>query len=195
MPKELKMLAYKFEELSSKIQNKLYNEWINNNEYDWHEFNIKTLNEFADIFNCRIVSYSYGGRNSYIDVKMNLDDNILELRGIRLAKYIWNNYKHVIYKGKYYPYRKKSKYSKIELQTDGVLTGYCMDNAILQPIYDFLKSYDKNTDFEYLLNDCFETWISAVAEDYDYCYSMEYYIENCGENYLYTEDGTILCEM
>ena len=34
MAKELKITAYKFEELSSEIQNKLYNEWIINNEYD-----------------------------------------------------------------------------------------------------------------------------------------------------------------
>ena len=65
-----------------------------------------------------------------------------------------------------------------------------MDNEILDPIYKFLDKPDENCDFKQLMSRCLNAWIEACDNDYQYCTSMEYFIEESQANdWEYTEDG------
>jgi len=159
------------------------------------------------------------GRNSWLDINTNnIDDNILELTGTRLATYIYNNFGDVLFKRKYLkhgelvdvkkPHHRMMKqreitnncsnkgkflisyYSNIQKETSCVLTGFCYDDDLLGPIYDFLKAPD-NTNFEDLLNNCFEALRKSVDDEVEYRKSREAIEEDIEANeYTFLEDGT-----
>jgi hypothetical protein len=116
-------------------------------------------------------------------------------------KYIWNNYSDYIFKGKYYStkgyydekqqYHYKYRHSNIILEKENCpLTGYYIDNEILQPLWDFLDKPNKNTTFHDLMEECLNNWISACNKDYENYYSMENFLEESKANeYEYLESG------
>lgn len=197
---------YKFEELSEEAQENAYSSWLDGFEYFWSKENSDSLKVFCDLFNIKLKNWSYGGNNSFVDWEFNLEDEIRTLSGFRLAKYIWNNFKKDIFKGKYFslqskkdmnPHYKnygvyKSRHSRIMLESmNCILTGYCTDDDILKPIYDFLDK-PSNVDFEYLIQDCINSWLSAVNSDYEYQQSLEAFKDSIDTNdYEFNEDGSL----
>jgi len=199
---------YKFEELKKESQqiaidhyrnNYLNNDFIYDDAYD-------TVKEFNSVFNTK------EGRNSWLDVYTNhINDEILELKGFRLQKYIWNNYKNQLFKGKYYSlwskkdisykYHKegypvlKVRYSKVLKQSSCVLTGMCYDDDMLQPIYDFLEKRDFSNctiTFYHLLNDCFDELRKSIENEIDYRNTDDAIIEEIEANdYEFTESGKL----
>ena len=113
------------------------------------------------------------------------------MTGVRLLKYIINNYGSVLFKRKYLRHMKSGKivYSKIQTETCCVLTGYYMDDEILQPIYDFLKKPDKTSTFEDILNDCLHCWIGACNRNLEYQNSKEAIIETIEANEYEFDEG------
>jgi hypothetical protein len=191
--------VYTFAELSEESKEKAIENYRNKGyEPDWQSENIDTLNKFAEIFPVKIKNWEYGSyRGDGVSFEFTADSDIEELTGQRLATYLWNNYKSYLYKGKYYSIHKNGKYysrhSKIQLEHSCVLTGYCMDDDILQPIYDFMSKPDKRTDFKELMADCFHAWIKACNEDIEYQNSDEHIKEELEiNNYEFTENGEII---
>lgn len=201
---ELKLL--KFSELSDKAKEKACENYRNKGyEPAWTQENRETMEKFAEIFPIKIMNWSYGGRGEGVSYCFTVDDTIEELSGQRLATYIWNNYRHDIFKGKYYsspmrnvPVDKQhpagltytKRYSKIILENCCVLTGYCMDDSILAPIYKFLNKPDINVNFKDLLDDCFDEWINACNADVEFQNSDEYVGEHLEANeYEFIEEG------
>lgn len=95
---------YKFNELSDGAQAKAIEEWrtadkgppAHNDEMS------DTIEAFANVFPVSVRRWCYGGdRNDGVDFSMNCNDDVEELKGPRLATYIWNNYKSKLFKGKY----------------------------------------------------------------------------------------------
>ena len=216
---ELKL--YKFEELSEEAKQKAIEDWRSNDtEIAWASENRQTMEKFAEIFPIKVTNWSYGGCGEGVSFRFTADDYIEELSGQRLATYIWNNYKSDLFKGKYYHSQKfgltdhrlihrrvKSKqittncpnkgkwsnsyYSGIFIETSCVLTGYYMDDVILDPIYKFLDK-PTNQNFRELLEDCFNEWIKACNQDVEWQNSDKYIIETIEANgYEFTEDGTL----
>jgi hypothetical protein len=182
--------VYSFNELSDDIKQEVINNWRVNDEYFWDSENAGSLNAFCDIFNIKVKEYEYGYHN-YINVSFNLDDDIMELSFLKLHKHLINNYYRDIFKPKYYYKNSKKRLSKIQLKNDCVLTGYCADNSILQPMYDFLKK-PYNTDFERLLNDCLNNWLNSCRHDYDFWNSAECIIDEIESNdYQFLGNGNI----
>lgn len=209
---------YKFEELGEEAKEKAIKHYRNNDtEIAWASENRDTMEKFAEIFPIKVTHWEYGGRGEGVSFHFTCDDTIEELSGQRLATYIWNNYKSDLFKGKYYRHLKDGSkrifhkrirsnqltgkarlcdwtnayYSGIFLTTDCVLTGYCMDMDILDPIYKFLDKPD-NQSFRDLLEDCFDEWIKACNADIDWQNSDEYISEELVNNdYEFTEDGTL----
>lgn len=209
--------AYKFNELSDEAKENAINEYRKQGiEYHFQSENSDTLEKFCDIFPVKVTDYSYGGySHSYINWDYKGDDNARELSGIRLMKYIINNYSRYIYKGKYYSTNLKENreynhpniknkllsnkkifhafYSRIQKDNCCVLTGYCIDDDILQPIYDFLKSPKEHITFEDLLGDCLESWVIACKNDCEHCESDEYITDMIEANdYEFNENGDII---
>lgn len=207
--------VYTFDELSEEAKQKAIDNYRNSGmDYFWGNDNEKTLNEFAGIFPITINNWQYGGCRGDINFHMTCDDEIIELKGIRLLKYLYNNYEHWLFKGKYYqsfccekekdikhhPRLKneqlsngkyfQSYYSKLQKDTCCVLTGYCIDDDILNPIYEFLKKPTDNINFEDLMQDCLDSWIKACSDDYEYQQSDEAISEHLEANeYEYDETG------
>jgi len=184
--------VYKFNELTESAKQKAIDNYRNHDEYFWAGENEHTLKEFCNIFPVKVREFDYG-YNKNIDFTYTADDNILQLKGLRLATYIHNNYGYKIFKKKYLAHiHKEARYSKIQKETDCVLTGYYIDNEILDPIYQFLKSPKENVTFEDLLNDCLQSWLSACQKDYEATQEDEYIIEHLEANdYDFTIDGKI----
>lgn len=201
------VILYSFSELSAKGQQKAIDKWRENGidtQHYWDEAN-ESVKKFNDIFG------TDEGRNSCLDVRTSgIDDNILNLKGLRLQKYIWNNYKNSLYKGKYYStpgyYVSNNKYhyryrlSKCQIVNSCVLTGLCWDESLLEPIYNFLNSkkwhenklqYEKTT-FQDLLTDCVESLKLSLESSDEYAHSDEAIIETIeANNYEFTEDGEL----
>lgn len=204
---------YELSELSESAQEKAHENYLNdrNFEYGWTSENKDTLYAFENIFPVKITSWEYDSNSANVSFEMTCDDDISALSGIRLAKYIWNNYKRDLFKGKFIgalstnekvyhkrirssePYtngnRSNHYYSAITLESNCVLTGYCLDDDILQPIYDFLNKPD-STDFETLIENCFEAWCKAVKNECQSQLSFEYFKDIAEANeYEFDEFG------
>lgn len=184
-------------ELSDKAKEKAWMKWQEKADYPWADENRNTMREFEKIFPIKVTNWEYGYRNDY-DFEMTCEDIITELEGFRLQKYIWNNYRTQIFKGKYRSkgeyvdgkYQYKSRRSRIQTTDSCVLTGYYIDDDILGPVYEYLNDRKPNKDFKELMNDCLDAWIKACESDYDACFTLEYFIDHAEANdYEFTEDG------
>jgi hypothetical protein len=199
-----KINIYSFDELSEDAKQKAIDQFRYNDNDGSFYFDevIESVKAVCNLFDLKT------GRQ-YSDIRYNhIDDNILQLSGFRLQKYIWNNYKHDLFKGKYYSlwskkdksfkhYKEgypvlKSRYSKLFLSNECVLTGVCYDDDILQPVYDFLNKPDKSKTFEDLIKEI-ENAISKTFEDVEtWLNSDEFIIDLFQANdYEFTEDGNI----
>ena len=191
--------VYKFNELSDAAQ---YNVYANSNadfsDCCADEYR-ETLKVFEKTFDIRILDYSVDGySNSFRYAMIN---DAPDLEGVRLAKYVWNNYARYITKGKYYStpgkmvngrYTYKHRYSKIILEMENCpLTGVCYDCAILQPIIDCLHYKKLFSSYDELIKECLTAFFDAWEEEVCYNNSFEYFKEWVADNddAWYTENG------
>jgi hypothetical protein len=202
--------VYKFDELSEEAKERAietYRQWAEGDTPAWADENQQSMEEFAKIFPIRINRWSYGDRGEGVYFEFTDDYNLEEMKGQRLATYIWNNYRDSIYKGKYYSlwskteksyehYKEgypvlKTRYSRITLEGSCPLTGYMMDNVLLDPIYDFMKKPDPETNFRDLLETCFHAWIKACNDEIEYQNSDEYLIQEIqAQEWEFRKDGS-----
>lgn len=219
--------AYKFAELPLEAQEKVIDSYRRNlaSDYDymWDDDNVDSFKAFEAIFPVKVLEWSYGGgRGDNISFIMTCDDEVAELQGLRLSKYLWNNYRHKLYNGKYHSLpgnrvikhkRVKSTkfdtgnvhnayYSAINFEHSCVLTGYCIDDDLLDCVYALIDCKDhkslsskwQSTTFEDLMRDCLEAWISACSANYEYQFSDEAIKEGLEseDDYSYDEDGGLI---
>ena len=191
--------VYKFNELSDAAQ---YNVYANSNA-DFSDCYAdeyrETLRMFEKTFDVRILDYSVDGHSNSFRYAMINDAPDVE--GVRLAKYVWNNYARYITKGKYYSthgktvngrYTYKHRYSKIILETDNCpLTGVCYDCVILQPIIDCLHYKQLFSSYDELIEECLTAFFDAWEEEVCYNNSFEYFKEWAADNddAWYTANG------
>lgn len=196
--REMSINVYKASELEEKALEKAYYDWLDTGiAYSWTEDNKNTLDEFEKLFPVKIKKWEYDTTSGHVSFEFTESDDIEELTGQRLATYIWNNYRYGLFTPKIYWSNKlgsfKKRTSKIKLQTDCVLTGYCIDDDILDPVYKFLKKPCEHTNFYDLMRDCFQSWVNACSNDFEACTSQEYFIEHSDENgYEYDEHGRMM---
>ncbi|WP_434644347.1 hypothetical protein PQ692_14900 (plasmid) [Thermoanaerobacterium thermosaccharolyticum] len=184
---------YKIDELSRNAQRKAYENWLEKGEYPWHDDNVRTLHAFEKIFPIKIKGFEYGyeygeGRN-YIYFNFIEDENIENLSGIRLLKYLYNNYFDYITNKKPFYGKSKTRKSKIIYNHDCPLTGYCMDLEILDPIYNFLKKPEDIT-FYTLIRRCLYSWLDACRDDLENYFSFRNFLDIASVNkWEYLENG------
>lgn len=188
---------YSFDELSKKAKEKALEHFRNSDIYFWSIENEKTLEEFAKVFPVNIKEWEYGYRN-YINFNLTCDDKIAELKGIRLMKYLYKNYEHILFKPKFLHTKiigsenNITGHAKLLKDNCCVLTGYCIDDDILKPIYDFLKNPKDSITFQDLMGDCLQSWVYACNKEYEYAYSDEGIRGHIEANeYEFLEDGTL----
>ena len=201
---------YAFNELSDDAKKQAIKNYRNkgyDNSFYFDEI-ISSVKKMVDLFNLKT-------GNRYSDLRFShIDDDILQLSGVRLYKYILNNYGNDLFKPAYIKtiarkvywrqfaikhyetYKKEPRtsiYSRIKKHNDCVLTGVCYDNEILGPVYQFLKKPDQKTTFEDLLNDI-ESAISKTFNDCEEWINSDEFITDTIEanDYEFTEDGEII---
>lgn len=215
IPAKIKTIKlYTLDQLSDGAKQKAIKKYRGSrNEYFWQEENRNSLIKFAELFDIKLTSYFYGDRGEGVNYVSNYRGEVEELSGVRLATWLHNNIGNEIFKPKYYGVnlnkevkhkRIKCKfyertgnyfvgyYSGITKDTCAPLTGYCMDESLLKPIYEFLKKPSDSINFLDLLDDCFNEWVKAGNADIDYQNSDEFIIGEIENNELFfTIDGTI----
>lgn len=199
--------VYKFSELSKQAKENAVNNYRNEGYYNQFYFEevIESCKAMAYLFDLKF------GRG-YTDIRCShINDDILELKGIRLLKYVVNNYWQYLFKGKYYgklvdtfkdgskiPVSKEhpaglrhvKRYSKCTFENSCTLTGVCYDNDILQPVYDFLKRPGLSTTFEDLIKDIENAIQKTFDEVQDWINSDEFIQDEIEANeYEFTADG------
>ena len=188
--KTISVNIYSFNELSKEAKQKAISDYrdCKDTSYIYNDAH-KTVKKFNDIFNTK------EGGHSWLEINCYIDDNILNLSGLRLRTYIINNYGDALFKNKYIKRIKgKSVYSKIKKDNCCVLTGVCYDDDILSPIYKFLeqKSFDCTT-FEDLLKKCFINLKCVLDDEEEYMRSDEYITESILANeYEFYENGKLV---
>lgn len=199
--RDVTVTVYKVSELEDGALDSAYYNWLEGHDYHWSGDNEKTLRAFENIFPITVNNWEYDSCSHHVRFEFD-DEEIEELEGFRLARYIWNNYYHMLYKGRYYSTAMtwidgkcyyKHRYSKVIMDSGAVLTGYFMDDEILKPVYDFLKKPKRGVTFADLMDDCLVAWGQACSNDYDHCTSQDYFVEESDNNgYEYDNQGRVM---
>ena len=184
---------YTLSELTEEARQKAYSDWLSHSEYDWADENAAALKKFEQIFNIEVRSWNYDGCTYGYRFVSHYSGEVEEMHGARLVAYLMNNYWHHLFLRK--TYRNKDfthkRSSRIFYDTDCVLTGYCADNALLRPIYDYLRRPDGTTFYD-LLDRCLDSFFRYCREDVQFCQSEEAFRENAEANdWEYFPDGTM----
>tara|TARA_R110002020_G_scaffold334555_2_gene549801 strand:- start:10520 stop:11131 length:612 start_codon:yes stop_codon:yes gene_type:complete len=191
--KTLEIQLFNFEELSKESKENAIQQIEGTRDYFyiWDE-SYQTVKKFNYIFDLK------EGYNSWLNYQSNFDENIENLKGLRLRKYILNNYFNSLYKGKYYStsgyfddknkYHYKKRYSKCQFENCCVLTGLCYDDDILKPIYELIeykkenRQYLDNINIYDIFNSCFDNLKNSIENEIQYNESKEGIIEHIISN-------------
>lgn len=204
--------VYTIDELSDKAKERAHERHQSNGDYPWNSENQSTLYAFEKMLPIKIKDWEYGNR-VYVDWTWEERPEIAQLSGVRLRTYIINNCYNDLYEPRYvkhvenklgliHPYIKKimaksgkvyfTWRSKMKIEYDCTLTGYCIDYNILKPIYEFIARPNDKVNFSKLIDSCLDSWAKACDADYEDYYGMEGFIEQCrGRERLFFEDGSI----
>lgn len=215
--KTIELKIYSFDELSKEAKENAINDIRNNHaddyDYIWQEA-YKSVKEFNNRFNIK------EGSRSWLDYNINhWDDNIVELKGLRLRTWLINNHWHDIMSRKFfnafgdnrivihrnvkvhrYDMSKGARvsssnfyYSSIMYHYSCPLTGVCYDMDLLDPIKKFIDWEGDNLHeitIEDLLNDCYNSLRKSIESEIEYNESDEGIIEHIEDNgFEFTEDG------
>ena len=181
---------YKFSELSDSAKEKAY-DYIRTN---WHYLgenvlyeSIDSLKKFSEFYGLDL-DYSisiFPDRGENITAKISNDD-IYKLRGVRLFKYLTNNFEKIL------PAYSKDKKLKNMLAESCPFTGMMYDETLLDKMREFMKK-PSDIDFQDLIDDCTSDLLKAIHSEGDYIYSYEGLKEMILDNdevYDFLEDGT-----
>ena len=203
--KTIEVKIYSFDELTETAQQNAINHFrqIQDFSFEFEEI-ISSVKKLIEVLNLK-------GGDTYANLKYwHIEDEILQLSGVRLYKYILNNYGYALFKPKYLKRIDKAVnykqfickqhkdhkgniytqlYSKYKITDSGVLTGFCYDDDILKPVYEFLKNPCKYTTFEHLIQDI-ENAISKTFQDAEEWLNSDEYIINMiqANGYEFTEE-------
>ena len=185
-------------------------------EYAWLSEYHDSLKAFCDLFPVKLKDNSWSTWGySYTDLEFMESDEIAELTGWRLATYIWTNYR-AIWRGRWFGsfsrpaedppiYHRKLKrsthsvagreryyeYHGLQLETQSCpFTGFCGDEDLLAPIWEFLRHPRNDVSFAQLMESCADSLTKSVTADMEAQESLEYFIDHAQANeYGFTADG------
>lgn len=193
--------VYKFKELSDDAKQRAIEDWRNRDGYEifWADEGYETLRAFCDAFGLDYRSSCYS-QQPETDIRFGgIDDTIKQLKGRRLIAYIHNNYSDILFQRKHYgKYEKRAngkwrydRYSRCQWEDSSCpFTGFGCDDAMLQPIRNYLKKPDMHMDWEDLIRDCIGEWESYARSDAEDQASDEYISEHLIANeYEFTANG------
>ena len=206
MARTIRTKVYKFDELTNEGKEKAIDRYRNNDNYNEYATEItESVKEVAELFNLVF------GRQ-YTDIRTgHIEDTILQLQGVRLYKWLINNYssywtdvnyiskhKNGKFKNSYFEYKydcvkyRKSNISVTNNLENCPLTGVYYDMDIMQPVINFLKRPDNST-FEDLINGIESAISKTYQSNEEWVNSNEYITEEIQANeYEFTSNGIMI---
>jgi hypothetical protein len=166
---------YTYEELTPEAREKACEQYRQAGmDYHWSDEWRDSLKGFSDTFPIRLRTWEVS-THSHTSFNFGMtNDNIEDVKGVRLYKYLQNNYN-----------------MKDLLSGNCPFTGYCGDESFLAPLQAFMKKPDNRT-FRELMNDCLENGFSDWQKDMEYQESDDYIADHLIINgYEFEEDGTM----
>lgn len=185
--KTIELKLYSFSELSEEAKEKAFENFLSSErDFFWMDESLNSLKEGLIHFGFELKDWSidyYCATNAYLKI-VPYDEDVEELQGVRLWKYIHNN--DLL---KYWcAYQNKIRNL---LGGNCPLTGYCVDEGFLDPIRSFIKKPTELT-FKELMEECAHQVMKAIEVDYEYQSSMEFFMEECEANEReFLEDGSL----
>lgn len=188
--KTIQAQLFKFHELSEVAQQVAidnHREQSSQSEADgWHS----SFNESKKAF---LAVFGLGGRYG------SLPSEVEDMKGVRLATYIWNNYASKLEEKRVtflkcigLPDNKKRE-SNIFVSRGCVLTGVIYDNYFADGIWDFLKKPCPHTTLEELIDSCVEDAEKQRQDDIENAYlddsSVTHWLE--AQDNDYWKDGEV----
>jgi hypothetical protein len=166
--------AYTFGELSDEAKDTAKQDYFSGAGYSWSEDALASLKAFAKAFDARLSDYSIDWfRSTYSDAEFDAPEMSRREIGRRL--------------------RALGTYDKKTLRGHGEckLTGYCADEDALDGMR---KAYFAGeSDLGELLQEGFQSWLTAAQADAEYQFSDEAFAETCEANsYEFDEAGRML---
>lgn len=165
---------YSFVELSDDAKEtaiQAYRE--SNTDYLWCEEWRESFNALAEHFNGTVKDFQVSAwGNSYGSINSRLDDDILDLEGVRAWAWLHAN--------------------GYALAVDEYPTGYCGDHDAFSPLWAFLARPSVGVSIRELIQDCADSLVSGWVADMEYQNSEECaleYLENDDAEH-FTVDGT-----
>lgn len=186
--------VYSINELTQQAQSKAHYKWLESVDYSYSDDNRATLTKFLDTFFITCNHFEYDGSHYNYHFTTKLKDGLEELSGQRLATYLYNNFSNVLFPPKKYWSTKEKKKRESHVLKDNccVLTGYYLDDTILQPLYDFLQKPNPKNTFLELLDMCLDHFFRACRDDVFYCESFDFFVEESTANdWEYFQNGTL----
>jgi hypothetical protein len=170
----IKTKVYQFSELSDEAKEKALSNWLESCEYFWGSEVVETVKKACEIYGFRLKNYSIDWNNingcSYT-IDSEHSDEILNLSGVRLWKYLVNNY------------------SFVDLSGNCPFTGVCFDEDFLDNIREFLKK-PNSQNFEDLITDSVYNTINSGCKDFESQQTEEYFADHAhANNYEFIENG------
>ena len=160
---------YTFDELSSEAQEYVLDNFWAHTEYPWHDENMDCLKEFTDLFDFSVYHWRYDSmmaehNESFPEYYFNIDGDVAREWFKRQSKIIYD--------------------------LNCPLTGYYLDETLLQPIRDFIADKSRTDSIGDVLTECVGAFFSHVVADVEHHYSMESCAESCAVNeYEFLENG------
>lgn len=148
--------VYQFEELSKESQQRALDLLRDSQEYGWFSECRNSLEGFCKLIGVDLLDWSLGGSDNRNYIRVSEVDN---LEGNELKEYL-------------------SEFS--ELDKDCPLSGYYLDDLLLEPFREFRKN--PTGDFQSLIKESLDSFIKAVRDDVDYQYSDEAILECIAAN-------------
>lgn len=183
--KIIKVKLYSFDELSEESKQKAIENFLaKEREYFWMNKNLESLKNGLEFFGFKLKNYNIKYHSvSASSLKITSEhgkDEIQNLSGVRLWKYLQTNY------SKYWC--KYDKKFKPLLDGDCPFTGYCADENFLDKIREFILK-PTNITFIELMGNCSFDVLKCIESDYNYQNSKEFAAEELSQketNYLET---------
>jgi hypothetical protein len=167
--------TYLFDELSDQAKESAI-EYVRANFHDlysWHDDNVNSLKAFGNHFSLSDPDWEVS-TCSYSHASASVSDDLEELKGVRLWKYLNNS----------------GLLSDDLLSGNCPFTGFCMDESLLDPIRAFMEKPDQSLNYQELIDTCLAAWVSAYVADWEYTYTDEAIKETIEANeYEFTENG------
>lgn len=182
-------VIYSINELTDEAREKAHAEYLEKYYHGprWDAENRESLYEFCEEFPIDADYWKYGSGYAEIGPKMryrDFDKCVWELTGLRLRTWLINNYESLLWSPvKFRLPSGKARVSRVlKRRSSCQFTGHCMDDELMNPIWEFINNPRGGVTLEDILNHCLQSWVHTCRSDCEYEESMEAFVEHADAN-------------